>query len=130
MGVGLGQLCRFKGSRVLWVLAASGLTLGMFDFSGAYEEAPVDVKAPADAPNLLLMVWDTTRAESLGLYGNERQTAPLLASRAEDMVVFEEARSTAIFTLTSHLSIRRVQMASRVATIQVQLTNQGLRARV
>ncbi len=105
IGVGLGQLRRLKGSRVLWALAASGLTLGMFDFSGAYEEPPVDVKAPADAPNLLLMVWDTTRAESLDLYGNERQTAPLLSSRAEDMIVFEEARSTAVFTLTSHLSM-------------------------
>ena len=101
----LGHMTKLKGPRVLWLLGAAGLALGMCDFSGAYEEDPVEVKAAADAPNLLLMVWDTTRAESLDVYGNERGTAPLLTSRAKDMVVFEEARSTAIFTLTSHLSM-------------------------
>ena len=102
---GLGQVARLRGPRIFAALGLLGFVLGMVDLSGPEEAPEPSVQASSDAPNLLLMVWDTTRAESLDLYGNERQTAPLLAAQAEEMQVFEEARSTAIFTLTSHLSM-------------------------
>ena len=105
LAYGLGQLARLKGRRVFAILASLGFVLGMVDLSGGEDLEDPSRQAAADAPNLLLMVWDTTRAESLGLYGNERETAPQLSSLAEDLLVFEEARSTAIFTLTSHLSM-------------------------
>lgn len=105
MAVGLGQLARLKGFRVIGLLGAAGLLFGMLDFSTSVEGGRSTREAPGDAPNLLLMVWDTTRAASLGIYGNDRATAPLLAERSEGMAVYDEARSTSIFTLTSHVSM-------------------------
>ncbi|MBL6756191.1 MAG: sulfatase [Planctomycetes bacterium] len=105
LAVGLGQLARLKGFRVIGLLGVAGLLFGMLDFSTSEEGGRSTREAPGDAPNLLLMVWDTTRAASLGIYGNDRATAPLLAGRSEGMAVYDEARSTSIFTLTSHISM-------------------------
>ncbi|MEM7204405.1 MAG: sulfatase [Planctomycetota bacterium] len=58
--------------------------------------------APANAPNVLLVVWDTVRKKSLSLYGYERPTTPALERFAEDGVVFEHALTTAPWTLPSH----------------------------
>jgi len=101
----LGQLARLKGFRVIALLGISGILFGLMDFSTSEDEGGPRKEAPADAPNLMLMVWDTTRAASLGIYGNERVTAPLLEGRSEGMAVYDEARSTSIFTLTSHVSM-------------------------
>jgi arylsulfatase A-like enzyme len=59
----------------------------------------------AAKPNVLLLVWDTTRSGHLGPYGYDRDTTPNLARFAEESIVFEEARSVSIFTFTSHLSM-------------------------
>lgn len=56
-------------------------------------------------PNLLLLVWDTTRADRLQPYGYERETTPHLARLAEESVLFEDSRSVSCFTFTSHLSM-------------------------
>ncbi|HVS09969.1 MAG TPA: sulfatase [Planctomycetota bacterium] len=62
-------------------------------------------QAPAGAPNLLLMVWDTTRAKSLSPFGYDRETTPSLARLGEESVLFDEARSATCYTLSSHLSM-------------------------
>lgn len=36
--------------------------------------------APSNAPNVILVVWDATRARNLSLYGNPRPTTPFLDS--------------------------------------------------
>ena len=51
----------------LGVLAGAGLLMGMFNFSGAESEDPVTVKAPSDAPNLLLMDEPTTHLDILSV---------------------------------------------------------------
>lgn len=60
-------------------------------------------------PNLLLLVWDTTRAPSLALYGSERgaerDPTPNLTALAQDALVFDESRSVSVFTLSSHVSM-------------------------
>lgn len=56
-------------------------------------------------PNLLLLIWDTTRAQNLEAYGYDRETSPHLAELAERSVLFEEARSVAVYTLTSHITM-------------------------
>ncbi len=56
-------------------------------------------------PNILLLVWDTTRSGNLTPYGSPRGTTPRLAELAAHSLVFEEARSVSCFTLTSHLSM-------------------------
>ncbi len=57
------------------------------------------------APNVLLIVLDTVRADSLSPYGYERDTTPNLARFAARGTLFEEARSTAPWTLPSHASL-------------------------
>jgi arylsulfatase A-like enzyme len=57
------------------------------------------------APNVLLIVLDTVRAASLGLYGYDRATTPNLERLARKGVVFAEARSSAPWTLPSIASM-------------------------
>ena len=59
---------------------------------------------PESVPNVLLIVLDTVRAESMSLYGYERQTTPFLKSFAEEGVVFQQAIATSSWTLPSHAS--------------------------
>ncbi len=58
-----------------------------------------------ESPNVLLIVWDTVRAESLSTYGYERDTTPHLSALAEEAIVFERAVTTSPWTLPSHASL-------------------------
>ncbi len=59
----------------------------------------------AERPNLLWIVWDTVRADHLGLYGYTRGTTPFLSEWASEARVFENALSVAGYTLASHASM-------------------------
>jgi arylsulfatase A-like enzyme len=61
--------------------------------------------AQRGAPNVVLVVLDTVRADHLSLYGYGRNTSPHLAQLARSGIVFEQARSTAPWTLPSHASM-------------------------
>ena len=61
--------------------------------------------APPSAPNVLLIVWDTVRAESMSLYGYKRPTTPCLENIAKEGTVFQNAIATASWTLPSHASL-------------------------
>jgi arylsulfatase A-like enzyme len=71
------------------------------------ERRALALRPPAKpgAPNVLLIVLDTVRAESLSLHGYDRPTAPNLQRLASKGLVFAEARSTAPWTLPSHASM-------------------------
>ncbi|MFI5460804.1 MAG: sulfatase [Isosphaerales bacterium] len=60
---------------------------------------------PSQAPNILLIVLDTVRSDHLGLHGYGRDTTPNLARLADHGVRFDQARSTAPWTLPSHASL-------------------------
>jgi arylsulfatase A-like enzyme len=60
---------------------------------------------PGDAPNVLLIVLDTVRRPNLSLYGYSKPTTPRLDLRAAQSIVFDEAQSTAPWTLPSHGSL-------------------------
>ena len=60
--------------------------------------------AAEDSPNVLLVIWDTVRGDELSIYGNPRQTTPTLERWASQGVVFQQAVSTAPWTLPSHAS--------------------------
>jgi arylsulfatase A-like enzyme len=62
---------------------------------------------PGQAPpsNVLLIVLDTVRAQSLSLHGYGRETSPNLARLAERGVRFQQACSTAPWTFPSHASL-------------------------
>ncbi len=61
--------------------------------------------AAAGAANVLLIVLDTVRAQSLSVYGYSRATTPELERWANSGVRFEQALSTAPWTLPSHASM-------------------------
>lgn len=61
--------------------------------------------AAPGAPNVLIIVVDTLRADQLSLYGYKRKTSPHLERIAQDSVVFENALATSPWTLPSHASM-------------------------
>ncbi len=61
--------------------------------------------APLDAPNVLLIVWDTVRFGNLSLNGYGRPTTPNLQRLARRGVRFDQAYSTASWTLPAHASL-------------------------
>jgi len=81
--------------------------VGMYGWSWfRYERTVAQLPAaPANSPNVLLIVLDTVRAKSLSLYGHQRQTTPNLERWAQTGVVFDNAMSTAPWTLPSHGSM-------------------------
>ena len=60
---------------------------------------------PAGAKNVLLVVMDTVRADRLSLQGYGRRTTPNLQRLASKAIRFDQARSTAPWTLPSHASM-------------------------
>jgi arylsulfatase A-like enzyme len=67
---------------------------------------------PPGAGNVLLIVMDTVRAESLGLYGHDRDTTPHLFRWAKRGVRFDWAMSPAPWTFPSHCSFMTGQWPS------------------
>ena len=59
----------------------------------------------ADAPNVLLIVLDTVRAQNLSLYGYERETTPALKRFAAEGTTFDRAIAPSSWTLPSHASL-------------------------
>jgi arylsulfatase A-like enzyme len=70
---------------------------------------------PPGAPNVLLIVMDNVRADSMSLYGHERLTTPRLAELARAGIRFDSARSTASWTLPSHASMFTGQWPHRLS---------------
>ncbi len=62
-------------------------------------------EAGAGAPNVLIIVLDTVRAANLSLHGYSRRTTPKLDSIAASSTVFDQAYSTAPWTLPAHGSL-------------------------
>lgn len=92
-------------STVRATLATLAVLCGCFLPFGGLPDPKRPILERADAPNLLLMVWDTARAGSFSFLGGERTTTPALAELAERSLVFDNARSVTHFTFTSHLSM-------------------------
>lgn len=95
--------------RSIPVLAAAGVlvSLGMvgrvlFQESRAVAALP---KAPEHAPNVLILVLDTVRAQDLSLHGYARETSPRLTQLAARGACFDRAISTVSWTLPSHASM-------------------------
>lgn len=88
------------------------------------------------APNVLLVSIDTLRADHLGCYGYSRDTSPNLDALAERGVVFENAFSTAPWTLPGHMSIftslypsfHKLESTSRRLAPDVQTLTESIKA--
>ncbi|MHC4168725.1 MAG: sulfatase [Planctomycetota bacterium] len=68
------------------------------------------------APNVLLIVLDTVRAESMSLYGYERPTTPFLENLAKQGVLFEWAIAPCSWTLPTHASFFTGRFQSETGT--------------
>lgn len=84
-----------------------GVSLGgeMLRESSAARKLPPLPAAAAKPSNVLLIVLDTVRADRMSLYGYARDTTPALSRLAGRAVTFDQARSTAPWTLPSHASM-------------------------
>jgi Sulfatase len=60
---------------------------------------------PETAPNFLIFMIDTQRADYMGLYGSERDTTPNIDAFAQESLVFERAYAPASSTSPSHASL-------------------------
>jgi choline-sulfatase len=60
-----------------------------------------DSAANAPRPDILLVTVDTLRADALPFYGSARDTAPQLAKRVADGIVFDRAYSVSSWTVPS-----------------------------
>ena len=86
------------------LLAIVGVSLG----KGPFREWIANRGLPATpkgAPNVLLVVMDTVRADDTSLHGYARDTTPNLAALASRGLMFERAIATAPWTLPSHASM-------------------------
>jgi arylsulfatase A-like enzyme len=93
------------------------ILVGLFAFAAgasygreilAERHARARAAAPSPAPaarNVLLIVLDTVRAQSLSLYGYTRETSPNLARLAEQGVRFDWAIAPAPWTTPTHASL-------------------------
>lgn len=61
--------------------------------------------AKPGAPNVLLIVLDTVRAQSLSVYDYERPTTPILERFSRTGVCFDNAYATSPWTLPSHATM-------------------------
>jgi arylsulfatase A-like enzyme len=63
-------------------------------------------RSPAKPPNVLVVLWDTARADRLSVYGYDLNTTPRMKAWADKYgVVYEEAVSPDMWTVPSHASL-------------------------
>lgn len=103
--LGSRLFARLRGVRLFaGVVSLLVLVLGARDVR-RLQVSPSPRGATSTRPNVLLIILDTVRAQSLSLYGHSRPTTPRLAAFAQGGVVFDSAMSTAPWTLPSHASM-------------------------
>jgi arylsulfatase A-like enzyme len=108
--LGLGLASRWRA--LPWGLGALALAAGLAA-PGVYlrlttpERKPLGASPPAPpgAPDVVLVVLDTVRAENLSTYGYGRPTAPTLDALAREGALFLDATSPSTWSLPSHASL-------------------------
>jgi arylsulfatase A-like enzyme len=88
-----------KSSKLSGVALAAAISAALGGCGGG----PSKPEAPR--PNVLWIVWDTVRADRLGVYGYERPTTPNLDAWSKDARVFEDCISPGSWTVPSHASM-------------------------
>lgn len=79
-----------------------------------------------DKLNVILISYDTLRADHLGCYGYGRETSPNIDQFAKNAILFKNAFSASSWTLPSHASIFTSLLPSRhQATVDTSDASQG-----
>jgi arylsulfatase A-like enzyme len=114
VGVQYARLLRGGSPRLRRLIHGGGIAAGTLLLVGGATEratregrnAPPRGPSPgAEAPNVLVIIWDTVRAANLSLYGYARETTPQLQKLAASSMTFDWAISPAPWTLPSHCSM-------------------------
>jgi len=85
---------------------ALALLLGIAAVIGVAVAAMSVLRTPRPPPNVIVILWDTVRADRLSMYGYELPTTPRMAAWAESNgVIYEQAVSPAMWTVPSHASL-------------------------
>lgn len=101
-------MSRFFRRSLPWVVAVAVLAfVGIQGGSWLKERWEVASLPPSasDAPNIMVIVVDTLRADHLSSYGYVRPTSPNIDNLARQGVLFESAFSTAPWTAPAHASL-------------------------
>ncbi len=93
--------------------------------AGVSAATPSVPPGAARRPNLLIITLDTTRADHLGCYGDERARTPVLDHLARSGVLFEEAHSHVPLTLPSHAVLMTGDLPS---TLNLRVNGLNLKA--
>lgn len=103
-GQAIGVVRKIVPVLLILVVAAAGATTG---FKTVREATLIRQLPPAtaDAPNVLLIVLDTVRADHLSCYGYGRPTTPNIDAFAREGVRFENAIATSSWTPPTHASL-------------------------
>ena len=104
-GDALLALARRSTPWVAGALVALGLGLHALGWATERTETSRLPAADPEAPNVLLLILDTVRAQNLSLYGYARSTSPQLERIAQTSTVFDRAFSSSPWTLPSHASL-------------------------
>jgi arylsulfatase A-like enzyme len=91
-----------------WVMAAGLMVFIIVEGGDRWREHRDLSKLPAasgGAPNVLIIVIDTLRADHLSSYGYARLTSPTIDGIAKEGVLFENAFSTCSWSFPSHVSL-------------------------
>jgi arylsulfatase A-like enzyme len=96
-----------RRSAILLAALVVGLAGGMLGYQRLQERRAVSKLGDAKegAPNVLLIILDTVRAANLSLYGYPRATTPVLSRLAATGIRYDQAISTAPWTLPAHASL-------------------------
>lgn len=121
-GVTVGRQVVRIGDRVAGMARKVAMSLGSAFALGAVAVAGVRLFSgnhaavtPAAGPNVLLIVFDTFRADALGTYGSTRGLTSAIDRFAAGGTVFDWAMSTSGWTLPSHASLFTGRYPQRVA---------------
>jgi MFS family permease len=102
------QLSRFWAESLPALALLTLILIGGVQGGQAFIEALQTAGLPpaaASAPNILVIVVDTLRADHLSSYGYPRQTSPNLDRLAQQGVIFQNAISTSSWTYPAHVSL-------------------------
>lgn len=103
----LDSATRFVRRTAPYMLGVPLLAGVMIYGAGHWREAAAAKQLPAvaGAPNVLLIVLDTLRADHMSVYGYARPTTPHLEKIAAEGTTFENAIAPASWTLPSHATL-------------------------
>jgi arylsulfatase A-like enzyme len=110
--VAMGWLLARRWPRLPWTLGVIGLAAALVTPSivewvrtrNDPQLPPLAAPKP-DAPDVVLVVLDTVRAQSTSAYGYGRPTTPTLEALAKDGALFLDATSPSTWSLPSHGSL-------------------------